>query len=62
MKILESTAVLSRLGENTWAFKASQVEEVLRDISEDIAFTLSKSHGAMWIGVYDRWVNRRQNN
>ena len=57
MKLLEATALL---GNKSWMFKASQLEEVLRDISKDIAFTLSKSHGAMWIGVYDHLGNRRQ--
>jgi len=48
LQILESTAAL---GNYSWTFKACQLEDVLREIAEDIAITLSKSHGAVWIGV-----------
>ena len=49
MQILESTAAL---GNYSWTFKACQLEDVLSEIAEDIAITSSKTHGAMWIGVY----------
>ena len=48
LQILESTAAL---GNYSWTFKACQLEDVLSEIAEDIAITLSKSHGAVWIGV-----------